>query len=91
MADSNVTIRLNMPTDEANAFARFLNRCIYTDCVARSSPIRKYADGRDEVDVMWSALRMVQDGFTEATGWLLALASMSSAARLPGMLRDRST
>ena len=66
MADSNATIPLNMPTDEANAFARFLNRCIYTDCVARSNRIRKYADGRDEVDVMWSALRMVQDGFTEA-------------------------
>jgi hypothetical protein len=66
MAEQDATIPLKMPTDEADAFARFLKRCTYTDCVARSSRVRKYADGRDETDVMWSALRMVQDQFAEA-------------------------
>jgi hypothetical protein len=67
MADPTaITIPLNMPRDEADAFARFLKRCTYTDCVARSNAMRKYPDGREEVDVMWSALRAVQHQFAEA-------------------------
>jgi hypothetical protein len=65
MADKDATIPLKMPTDEADAFARFLKRCTYTDCAARSNRVRKYS-GRDETDVMWAALRMVESQFAEA-------------------------
>ncbi len=61
-----ITIPLDMPRGEADAFARFLKRCNYTDCVARSNRLRKYPDDREEVDVMWASIRMVQDQFAEA-------------------------
>jgi hypothetical protein len=67
MADPTViTIPLNVPREEADAFARFLKRCTYTDCVARSNSMRKYPDGREEVDVMWAGVCMVQHQFAEA-------------------------
>jgi hypothetical protein len=61
-----ITIPLILPFDSADAFARFLKRCTYTDCVARSNRIRKYPDGRDETDVMWSAVCLVQRQLADA-------------------------
>lgn len=67
MADPTViTIPLDLLREEADAFARFLKRCTYTDCVARSNSIRKYPDGREEVDVMWASVCTVQHQFAEA-------------------------
>jgi hypothetical protein len=67
MADPRViTIPLDLPREEADAFARFLKRCTYTDCVARSNAMRKYPDGREEVDVMWAAVCRVQNQFSAA-------------------------
>ena len=66
MADRNVSIPIDLSRDEADAFARLLKRLNYTDCVARSNHVRKYADGREEVDVMWSAVRSVEHQFAEA-------------------------
>jgi hypothetical protein len=64
-SSDTITIPLTLPFDEADAFARFLKRCTYTDCVARSNRIRKYPD-RDETDVMWSAVCLVQRQLTDA-------------------------
>jgi hypothetical protein len=66
MAESKVSIPLEMANEEADAFARFLKRCTYHDCVARSNHLRRYPDGREEVDVMWSALRAVEHQFGAA-------------------------
>ena len=55
-----ITIPITIRFDEADAFARFLKRCTYTNCVARSNRVRRYPDGRDETDVMWSAICLVQ-------------------------------
>jgi hypothetical protein len=54
-----MTIPLDMPRDEADALARFLKRCTYAGCGARSHRMRKYPDGREEVDVIWAAVRWV--------------------------------
>jgi hypothetical protein len=43
-----------MPRDEAEA------------CVARSNVMRKYPDSREEVDLMWASVCMVQHQFAEA-------------------------
>jgi len=51
---------------EADAFARLLKRLNYTDCSVRSNLTRKYADGREEKDVMWAAVCRVQTQFGEA-------------------------
>jgi hypothetical protein len=61
-----ITIPLDLPGEEADAFARFLKRCTYTDCIARSNRIRKYPDGREETDVIWAAVCRVQNQFSEA-------------------------
>jgi hypothetical protein len=67
MARSQPTpISLSMPYDEASAFAEFLKRTSYDDCLRRSNRTKRYADGRDEADVMWSGLRMVEAQFAEA-------------------------
>jgi hypothetical protein len=69
MADSEpttVTIPLNLPRHEANAFAAFLKRTTHTHCVHRSNRVRRYPDGRPELEVMWSAVQLVEAQFAEA-------------------------
>jgi hypothetical protein len=36
------------------------------DCLRRSNRNKRYPDGREEADVMWSALRLVESQFAEA-------------------------
>ena len=69
MADSKpstIAIPLNLPPDEADAFARLLKRTTYDDCARRSNRVRQYPDRRSEVDVMWSAVQLVETQFAEA-------------------------
>jgi hypothetical protein len=67
MADPEViTIPLDLPRDEATAFAELLKRTSYDDCLRRSNRNKKYSDGREEVDVMWAGLRLVETQFGEA-------------------------
>ena len=61
-----ITIPLRMPTHEANAFAQLLKRMNYDDCARHSNRMRQYPDGRQEVDVMWAAVRLVEHQFAEA-------------------------
>ena len=61
-----ITIPLDLPRDEACAFAELLKRTSYDDCLRRSNRLKRYGDGRDEADVMWSALRLVENQFAEA-------------------------
>jgi hypothetical protein len=61
-----ITIPLDLPHDEASAFAEMLKRTSYDDCVRRSNRNKRYSDGREEADVMWSGLRMVESQFAEA-------------------------
>jgi hypothetical protein len=49
-----ITIPLDLPHDEASAFAEMLKRTSYDDCVRRSNRNKRYSDGREEADVMWS-------------------------------------
>jgi hypothetical protein len=60
-----ITIPLDLPRDEASAFAELLKRTSYDDCLRRSNRLKRYSDGREEVDVMWSGLRMVETQFAE--------------------------
>jgi hypothetical protein len=67
MADQHaITIPLDLPRDEADAFAHFLKRTTYDDCVRRSNRVRKYPDGRAEHDVMWAAVKLIENQFAEA-------------------------
>ena len=67
MADSNaITIPLDLPRDEACAFAELLKRTSYDDCLRRSNRNKRYSDGREQVDVMWAGLRLVETQFAEA-------------------------
>ena len=67
MADQEViTIPLDLPRDEARAFAELLKRLSYDDCLRRSNRNKRYPDGREEVDVMRSGLRLVETQFGEA-------------------------
>jgi hypothetical protein len=59
-------IPLNLPRDEACAFAELLKRTSYDDCLRRSNRLKRYPDGREEVDVMWDGLRLVETRFAEA-------------------------
>ena len=61
-----ITIPLDLPRDEATAFAELLKRTSYDDCLRRSNRNKHYSDGRAEADVMWSALRLVEGQFAEA-------------------------
>jgi hypothetical protein len=61
-----ITIPLDLPRDEACAFAELLKRTSYDDCLRRSNRLKKYSDGREEVDVMWAGLRLVETQFAEA-------------------------
>jgi hypothetical protein len=61
-----ITIPLDLPRDEACAFAELLKRTSYDDCLRRSNRNKRYSDGREEVDVMWAGLRLVETQFAEA-------------------------
>ena len=61
-----ITIPLDLPRDEACAFAELVKRTSYDDCLRRSNRLKRYADGREEVDVMWAGLRLVETQFAEA-------------------------
>jgi hypothetical protein len=62
----SITIPIDLPHDEATAFAELLKRTSYEDCVRRSNRLKRYSDGREEADVMWSGLRRVETQFAEA-------------------------
>jgi len=66
MADGNLTVPLDLPTDEATAFAELLLRTSYEDCLRRANRLKRYGDGREEADVMWSALRLVEGQLANA-------------------------
>lgn len=67
MADpTGITIPIDLPRDEACAFAELLKRTSYEDCLRRSNRLKRYSDGREEADVMWSAVRMIENQFAEA-------------------------
>ena len=61
-----ITIPIDLPRDEATAFAELLKRTSYEDCLRRSNRLKRYGDGREEADVMWSALRLVETQFSDA-------------------------
>jgi hypothetical protein len=61
-----ITIPIDLPRDEAEAFAELLKRTSYDDCLRRSNRLKKYSDGRAEADVMWAGLRLVEKQFAEA-------------------------
>jgi hypothetical protein len=61
-----ITIPLHLPRDEATAFAELLKRTSYDDCLRRSNRRKTYSDGREEVDVMWAGLRLVESQFADA-------------------------
>jgi hypothetical protein len=61
-----ITIPIDLPRDEAFAFAELLKRTSYEDCLRRSNRLKRYSDGREEADVMWSGLRLVESQFAEA-------------------------
>ncbi len=61
-----ITIPLDLPRDEADAFAHFLKRTSYDDCLRCSNRQRKYPDGRGELDVMWAAVKLIENQFAEA-------------------------
>jgi hypothetical protein len=66
MADGHVCVPLDLPRDEAAAFAEFLQRTSYEDCLRRANKLKRYSDGRQEADVMWSALRLVEGQLADA-------------------------
>ena len=59
-------IALRLPHDEADAFAQLIKRTTYDDCVRHSNRMRRYPDGRLELDVMWAAVQLVEAQFAEA-------------------------
>jgi hypothetical protein len=61
-----ITIPLDLPRDEACAFAELLKRTSYDDCLRRSNRRKQYSDGRLEADVVWSGLRLIESQFAEA-------------------------
>ena len=61
-----ITIPIDLPRDEACAFAELLKRTSYDDCLRRSNRNKRYPDGREEADVMWAGLRLVENQFAEA-------------------------
>jgi hypothetical protein len=61
-----ITIPVAMPREEATAFAELLKRTSYGDCLRRSNRNKRCTDGREEADVMWAGLRLVETQFNEA-------------------------
>ena len=84
MADRQViTILLRVPTDEANAFAELLKRTTYDDCLRHSNRLRRYPDGRQEVDVMWAAVKLVENQFRTPAWRRADFAGVFVTARTP--------
>ena len=66
MADSEaITIPLRLPSDEALALAQLAKRIGYDDLIRYSSRHERYGK-RLEIDVMWSAVNLVQRQLAEA-------------------------
>lgn len=63
--ETNITIPLELPPDEAAALAQLVKRIGYNDCAKLANKHKKY-DGRCEADVMWSAVCMLQRELAEA-------------------------
>jgi hypothetical protein len=61
----DIIIPLELPRDEALAFAQFLKRINYDTCCRFAAATVTYS-GRFEGDVMWSAVCMLQRQFAEA-------------------------
>lgn len=47
-----ITVPIDLPRNEARAFAELLKRTSYEDCLRRSNRLKRYSDGREEADVM---------------------------------------
>jgi hypothetical protein len=60
-----ITIPIGLPRDEATAFTEFLKRTSYEDCLHRSNRLKRHSGDHEEADVMWSALRRVENQFAE--------------------------
>jgi hypothetical protein len=65
MAESIPTIPLELPRDEAAAFAQVAKRLDY-DCVGRYTAAFVTYNGRSEHDVAWSAVNMLRRQLAEA-------------------------
>jgi hypothetical protein len=61
-----IVVTLELPRDEAAAFAELLKRTSCHDCLRRSNGNKRYGEVREEVDVMWSGLRMVESQLADA-------------------------
>jgi len=61
-----ITIPLRLPPSEADAFAQLFERTTYDDCVRHSNRVRRYPDGRTELETMWAAVQFVEAQFAEA-------------------------
>jgi hypothetical protein len=67
MAESqSTTIPLELPREEARAFAQVIKRIDYNLCAKWSSMTRTYNSTRSEHDVMWSAVCMLERQLAEA-------------------------
>jgi hypothetical protein len=53
-------------TAPASTVEALLKRTSYDDYLRRSNRRKTYSDGREEVDVMWAGLRLVESQFAEA-------------------------
>jgi len=66
MADAEaITIPLRLPSDEATALAQLCKRISYNDLIRYSSRHERYKK-RLEIDVMWSAVNILQRQLAEA-------------------------
>jgi hypothetical protein len=67
MADpQGIAIPIDLRRDEAAALAELLKRTSYENCLRRSNRLTRDGDSREAADVMWSALRLVENQFAEA-------------------------
>jgi hypothetical protein len=58
-------IPLELPPDEAAAFAQFLKRVDHDTCIKFANRFAFYS-GRAEADTVWSAMRMLRGQLAEA-------------------------
>lgn len=67
MADPRVITIRSIYRPTRRTLLRFSSRrTTYDDCARRSNRVRKYPDGRAELDVMWSAVKLIENQFAEA-------------------------
>lgn len=60
-----VTITLELPEFQAEAFARLLKRLSLKDSVRRSNRVRQYPDRIPEADKMWDAVQAIERQLAE--------------------------